>query len=364
MTGVIEALPRPRSDRRAEPSARTGLRRFGQVSACAAVLFGFGEGVTRAALTSPSRQVFDAELGFRYLPDTVFFDGSEGGARLRLNSMGLNDAEPAPKGARPRVAVVGDSMTMAYQVERPANFVSRLGRLRPDLEFSNLAQADMGPIEYRILLRRFGAALDPDVVLFVFSSGDVDDVRRSRPVIERGPGGEIVGLVQVRVERHEMKRRVEPLLQRSALATLLMRRFGPTLARWSGGPAPDARPAEMGEDEVAEVIAFVLRDAAARRPVVAVFLPQREYGAGRWSRMDAPSARDAGVMARAAAEAGVPFHVAEAALARDYEASGQPGHGFHNRRVGTGHLNPAGHEAVARELAGFLAAGFARAAER
>ena len=354
MSSQVILSPRPLDEARAEPWWRARLQLLGQAVVCVVVLLGLGEGISRTVLTSPSRQAFDAELGYRYLPGSVFFDGSEGGARLRLNSLGLNDDEPSPKGARPRVAVVGDSMTMAYQVERPANFVSRLGRMRPDLDFVNISQADMGPVEYDVLLRRHAAALAPDMLLFVFSYGDVDDVRRNPPQVERGRDGTIAGLVPATSSRQVFKAKIEFIVQRSALGTLFMRRFGATFTRLLGGGSPAEPVAPMNEDEAAEIIAFVLRKEAAQWPVAAVFVPQREYGAGRRSRMDAPSARDAAVVARAADLAGVPLHLAEDDLARDYEASGQPGHGFNNLRVGSGHLNPAGHEALARGLAGFL----------
>lgn len=364
MSGMADSLFLPRAVARAEMRRGARLRLLGQVAVCAAILLGLGEGIARAVLTSPSRQIFDAELGYRYLPGSVFFDGSEGGARLRLNSLGLNDDEPRPKGDRPRVAVVGDSMTLAYQVERPANFVSQLVRMRPDLEFVNLSQADMGPVEYEVLVQRHAAALAPDWVLFAFSYGDVNDVRRNPPRVERGPDGAIARLIPAVSGRQIMKVRIEPIVQRSALATLLMRRFRATFTRLAGGGSPAEPAAPMTEDEVAEIIAFVLRQEATQRSVAAAFLPQLEYGAGRRSRMDAPSARDAAVVARAAERAGVPFHLAEDDLARGYEASGQPGHGFHNLRIGSGHLNPAGHEAVARGLAGFLPRASTQAAER
>lgn len=362
MSSMADSLPWSRPAARAEPRAR--LRLLGQVVACALVLLCLGEGIARGVLTSPSRQTFDAELGFRYLPGSEFFDGSEGGARLRLNSLGLNDNELGPKGTRPRVAVVGDSMTMAYQVEREDNYVSRLARLRPELEFVNVSQADMGPVEYGVLLRRHQAALAPDRVLLAFSYGDVDDVRRNPPAVERGPDGAIARLIPAASSRQGLKARIEPFIQRSALATVLMRRFGATFTRFAGGGGAAEPVTLMSEDEVAEIIAFVLGEAAVQRPVAAMFLPQREYKADRHSRMDALSARDATVVARAAELAGVLLHIAEDDLARDYEASGQPGQGFANLRIGSGHLNPAGHEAVARGLAGFLPRAFTPAAER
>ena len=146
----------------------------------------------------------------------------------------------------------------------------------------------------------------------------------------------------------------EPITQRSALATLLMRRFGSTLEDLRKTVAAAAAPAPLDDAECAEILTFVLREAASRRPVAAVFLPQFDYLAGRMSRIAPASAREAAVLARAAEQAGVPFLVLQEGLAEQYQAAGQPGHGFSNKRIGTGHLNPAGHRAVAHDVAGFL----------
>lgn len=331
---------------------RTGVPLGGVL--CSQLIVGLGEITARAFLTSPSRQIADPEIGFQYIPGSILFQAQEGGAHIRLNSLGFNDGEVGPKGDRKRLVVVGDSMTEALQVDRPSNYVSRLAHLRPDIEFVNAARSDAGPLEYRTSLRRLDTVLDPDLVLFAFSFGELRDVRRGRFSLERDADGRISALSVRATPQQEMKRVVEPLIQRSALATHLMRRFGPLLDRWRGAALSDASPAALDDTGCAEVVAFILREAASHRPVAAMFLPQLDYLADRRSRVAPASAQEAAVLAHAAEQAGVPFLLLHEGLKRQYQDSGQPGHGFPNNRVGTGHLNPAGHMAVAHDVAGFL----------
>jgi hypothetical protein len=348
-------------DERAEPRAATlsarvaRLLRLVTVSSIVVVaLVLLAEGVTRFALTSPSRQMFDAELGFRYLPNAEFFNGSEGGARLKLNSLGFNDAEVDAAHARRRVIFVGDSLTEAIQVERADNYVSRLKGLRPDLEFINLGQAYTGPLEYGVLLKRFHRQLKPDVTVLAFSEGDLNDLQTGDWAVTRTGDAAITSVRPNAASRQGLKRVFEPVLQSSALATLLMRRIKPTLERWgviSGQSAKD-RKYDLGLCK--EAMSVVFASAIAEGPVVAMFLPQLDYLPARFSRMTRTSSEESRFFQAAAARAGVPFYVADDVLVKQYARTGQPGHGFANARVGAGHLNANGHQAVAIGLGSFL----------
>jgi hypothetical protein len=348
-------------DGRAEPSGavlspratRSTRLGFGGWAVLVA-LFLFGEGLTRLVLTSPSRQVFDAELGFHYMPHAEFFNGSEGGARLTLNSLGFNDSDVEAKHSRRRVVVVGDSLTESVQVERADNYISGLKGLRPDLQLINLAQASIGPLEYRVLLDRFRPQLEPDVTIVAFSEGDLGDLQSGRWSVIRGGDGRIVAVRLEVADRHALKQAFEPLLQSSALATLLMRRIKPTLEQvgvlsreFANGPKHDIR-------SCGEVMSFILAGAKAEGPVVAMFLPQIDYLPARRSRMTRISSEESKFFQAAAAQAGVPFFIADEALMKQYEETGQPGHGFGNARMGVGHLNAYGHRAVAMGFASFL----------
>lgn len=324
-----------------------------------------GEIVTRAVITSPSRQTFDAELSFRYLPNAEIYYAEEGGARLQLNSLGFNDDEVGPKDSRTRVAFVGDSMTEALQVERSENFVGQLKKLRPDMDFVNLGQSAAGPLEYRVILDRFRDTIAPDITVVAFSEGDFADLAKSRFKIERGLDGSIQNISLQAKPGQGFKRTLEPVLQRCALATLIMRRVGRMGTQWSGlMPNSSAEsPTQRERPELAEILAFILTKAAARGPVMAMFLPQLQYKGHRQSQLSGASAEEVTLFRQAAAQAGIPFFAPDQDLRQQFLISGNPGHGFPNMRIGTGHLNRMGHAAVAQSLAGHLSQAFPAAKE-
>ena len=61
------------------------------------VVLATGELFERVFVGGPSPQRFDPEIGYSYLPGAEIFQTKEGRTHLRLNSLGLNDVEPAPK---------------------------------------------------------------------------------------------------------------------------------------------------------------------------------------------------------------------------------------------------------------------------
>jgi hypothetical protein len=247
-------------------------------------------------------------------------------------------------------------MTEAREVRRPDNYVAQLKRMRPELDTVNIAQASAGPLEYRVLLNRHRHTLKPDLVVFAFSAGDIADLQAASYALRRRSDG-IVEDVEVKASPGNlMKQVVEPVLQTSALATHLMRRAGPILTRlqnsltWTAG----AGNPHKTEGELLEVLGFILKEAAARGPVAAVFLPQLAYLPSRQARIANDSVVDLNLFRSAAAYAGVPLVVPDRALGEEYARTGQPGHGFRNLRIGSGHLNAEGHRAVASTLAAFI----------
>lgn len=105
------------------------------------------------------------------------------GTHLRTNSMGLRDAEIAPK--RPdeiRIVSLGDSYAMGYGVELEQSYGKvlerALSRRYPDRRFSVVSVAVDGYGTEQMLraYRRFRDRLQPDLVLATFVAGnDVDD---------------------------------------------------------------------------------------------------------------------------------------------------------------------------------------------
>ncbi len=323
----------------------------------AAVLLGAGEGVTRAFLTSPSGQGFDPELGWGWVPGTVIANYKEGGAPFVVNELGANDDPVSPKQGKLRILGLGNSFMEALQLPRSQNYTSRLEALAPGVDFVNLARSAMGPAHYPVVLRRHVDALDPDLVVVGLGEGDLFSFGGGVELVKEG--GRVVD-VKLRAEsKDQLKESFRPLLAHSALATHLMRRLKPLVA---GLLADDPGPAPVGPRDLRpafEAMRIVMRQVVAvGRPVVVLFVPGMDYLASGETRIN-DAAADA--LVRAAVrevelETGkpIPWLDAGGALADLYRRTGKPGHGFHNLRVGTGHLNAAGHDAVARVLVDWL----------
>ncbi len=346
----------------AEPrSAITARRAVARVVLVTLALLVAGELGARLWLTSPSGQLHDAELGWTWRPGAEVFNGSEGGARIQINGLGMNDAEVGvvPPGRR-RVLVLGNSFTEALQVPASANFTSVLESLETDLDVVNAARSAMGPAHYPILAGRHAPPLAPDVILVAVGAGDVDHVMGPTTAVSRRPGAAIDAVRPVAEGKDALKASFEPLLARSALATYLMRRYKQAILDWAdaargltGQPAVAASPAQAGAQhdlgDATARIAWVLRDLAAHARVVVVDIPELDYRPRRAAVPAAPAVT--GVYRRACEASGARYVDAGAELVAAYERTGHPGHGFHDVQLGFGHLNEAGHRAVARALA-------------
>ena len=322
-----------------------------------------GEVVARVLLTSPSGQDFDADLGWVWRPGATIFNNSEGGAPIVINGAGLNDDELEPKGKRFRILGFGNSFMEAIQVPREENYTSIVERLVPGIDFVNLARSAMGPAHYPIVLERFGSKLDPDLLIVSVGEGDVLSLLSSDVSVERDAGG-IQRIALSLNDKDQLKGAFGPILDNSALATYLMRRLKPVILesvaefkRVFGPAEAEARlmappDDKAGRFEAADRLAFILRRMRAAGPVLVVYVPFLEYGPHRHA--EAVAAWETEAYTLAAKRAGVPLLDCGPALIDVYARTGQPPHGFPNKRVGVGHLNAAGHAAVAETIAGWL----------
>jgi lysophospholipase L1-like esterase len=97
---------------------------------------------------------------------------------VRFNSMGLRGGEfamPKPEGTY-RIVALGDSFTAGLQVDEEDLFTTRieqaLSAAHAPVEVLNLGVSGYGTDDELILLRRYGAALAPDLVLVFFFVGN------------------------------------------------------------------------------------------------------------------------------------------------------------------------------------------------
>jgi len=123
---------------------------------------------------------FEPELGFRMHGDRVLVNQDEAGKfEYRLNSLGFRGPElPAaePKGARQRLAFVGDSMLTAWAVrdERLMTLATgaALAQRGIDVDVFSLGADDYGTAQELLLYRRHADELDADAVVLIFTVGN------------------------------------------------------------------------------------------------------------------------------------------------------------------------------------------------
>ena len=137
----------------------------------------------------------DAEVGWRPIPGAVRRFTDEGDGLVEINSLGLRDRErPGPLDAKtPRIAVFGDSMTEADQVNLPDTYTARLEEsLRQSgqgAEVWNFGVTGYSPIQELLLFRKEAAKYRPRVVvLSIFLDNDVSGCH---PSLSVAPGSAV-----------------------------------------------------------------------------------------------------------------------------------------------------------------------------
>ena len=323
-----------------------------------------GEIFVRLFVNGPSPQTYDPEIGYSYIPHGELFQTKEGRARVRFNELGLNDAEVGPRDARCRVLVVGDSYTTALQVPSDKNFGSVAERLDPGLDIVNGGRDGLFLGDAHKVIRRLVPLVKPDFVVYVISEGDVnDDTQLPGFRVNVDPStGKIVDAVMQVEGKETFKEIFGALLNESALMTRLSAQLQPSAAtaaemfaslqHWSAGSTGAATVASSAPARPAteDILAFVFHRLAASAPTAILYINVLRYQPDHRASV-APRSQAAEVVARAAADrASLKMLDTAPYLIESVIQKGQPPFGFDNGLLPGGHLNPQGHEAVARAL--------------
>ncbi|HEY6577801.1 MAG TPA: hypothetical protein VIY09_00635 [Rhizomicrobium sp.] len=321
------------------------------------------EVLTRSFLLSPTNIVPDPLVGYLYAPDsTALIETADAGfRRASFNELGLNDWPVAPNDRRPRILVLGDSYVEAFQVPRSRNFLGVLGRDRRDLRFVNGGRSGLDPVSEYLMLEKLAPAVHPAGVILVVNSGDANDLLADGLTISRcWNGRDICGYAMPPIAQPYRHGAEGAMGRSSALLTYLVRRFEaparaelPRIARWLPAFAAAKASARSADSYSAEdfepLLVCIFRRIALRYRLIVVAVPDMEFAPGGRSAVN-----DKGAFAervgRAAATAGATFFDAAPVLAADYARTGQPPRGFEFNRPGSGHLNAAGHAAVAHGI--------------
>jgi hypothetical protein len=128
-------------------------------------------------------QHFDERnLTYRYDPVLGWFPREDSrnvfmGSRrvqVRHNHLGFRDQELGPK-TKPRIAFLGDSFVWGYDLEEHERFTEQLQARLPDWEIVNLGVSGYGTDQELLLLKRYFARVQPDIVFLMYCGNDPID---------------------------------------------------------------------------------------------------------------------------------------------------------------------------------------------
>ncbi len=272
----------------------------------------------------------DQDLLFQFLPD----------AKHSINSLGFRDRNFTVKdSARKRILVVGDSFPAGLFVLPQETFPKRLQELVPSSEVLNLGVQGYGPDQELLVLRKYGAALKPDAVIWsIFPSNDYNDLIKNR-LFKQAQSSELVALKPNAVSAEL------PLLRSSMLVRFLLNkhflpeeaeaRLQPILFVDSEAPAP----VDAGTISLMKEIAknFKAEAAVLNAALLAVVIPSMEQSQQGASADNSLNLATVALLK----EAGIAFVDLSAAFAGHPEFYTAEEH----------HLSVAGHQAAAIQIA-------------
>ncbi len=306
----------------------------------------------RFFVASPRTMIPDEELGSRQVPNARMVFSEEGYSRSWTNEQGLLDAAPADEPPGPVVLALGDSYTQARHVAIEERFTELLeGRLGASVINAGHASWTVG--HHVSFTRRRCATFAPAAVLLQINDGDAFELEGGAFEIAPENGGYAVRARPVR--RSSLAQLAEAISMRSALFNAVQARGSLLLSRQLGGGAAGAADDAADREAPADLearLAFAIGELAECAPVVVLYVPRLEYDRASCTR-EGPEL--APRFARAAEDARAAFVDVGDGLCAAYRRAGQPPNGFHNARMGEGHLNPRGHQVVARALTPVLA---------
>jgi hypothetical protein len=330
------------------------------------VIVGAGEVFVRVVLNGPSPQVYDPEIGYRYLPHNELFQAKEGYNRFQFNALGLNDDELTPADGRCRLLVVGDSYTTALQVPRAENFTSIAEALNPRLDVINAGRDGLFLGDVEKVVMRLKPLVSPALVVYVLSEADVEEDTQlpGFHIVVDPVSGRIVDASMAVEGKEGFKDAFGPLLHHSALATRLASQLQPSaataadlIARWnifdrfgSASASIDAVAPSLTRPPPDQVLEFVFHRLAQHGSTALLYVNGLHYFPDGHAVVADTSSRAEAVARKAAVRAGVPFNDTAAELIESVKRTGQPPFGFNNGLKPGGHLNAQGHHAVAAAL--------------
>jgi lysophospholipase L1-like esterase len=127
---------------------------------------------------------YDAELGWRPIPNaSSLFRGAQT-VSIKTSSVGLRDIEH-DRGPKQTVLFLGDSFTWGYDVETDQRFTERLREVFPRTRIVNAGVVGYGTDQEYLLLDQIWSTYEPDIVVLMFC---VDNDRKDNATNASSPG--------------------------------------------------------------------------------------------------------------------------------------------------------------------------------
>ncbi|GLS25924.1 hypothetical protein [Marinibactrum halimedae] len=326
--------------------------------------------IVRVAVTSPSIQTFDPELGYRYLPNSWIMLGKEGWAYNKTNELGLIDQAVSP--SKQHVVVLGDSIVESKQVHYTDSFAAHIEQTLNEIEIINGGHSSYNPSHYPLVLQRIKQSSKPQLSILFLHPGEMIGLVSGATQLIRDENGTLIDILPKVSSADQIKKKLEPFMQHSALFTHLMRKLKPiandaisdyresvrklkyafsseNTALTQSAPTLDIASLIVsdGIDRLALILEKIKRESDGQ--LVVVFYDNIQFlENGKVSLTTDLNEGDA--FKGAAQIAQVPVYDLTPTLVQHYQTTKELPLGFHNLIPGDGHLNPIGHKVVADAL--------------
>ena len=354
------------------------LRRLALFGAVVVAQFGVFEAGLRVWGSSEAAPSFqglfmpDPDVGFRLKPGArIHFATAEFKTDIAINNAGVRDDEdlgPKRPGER-RIVFLGDSLVLSVQVPQRQAFPELLERRlnqRPSSSSYRVLNAGVqgyGPVQELLWFRKFGAGLEPDVVVVtVFVGNDAEDAYVSRLVLnpeQQSRGDKLRETLTLNLRRTVRQSMVLQIVR--ARANAVSAHFQPRATAAPPYQSYARNPLPWVEDGFAIAVDCVRQIAAHAETLgartVVVLMPARfQLVDADYERMRLAVANAHGELVRDAAtdrfaaglnQLGLPVLDLLPAL----RSAGPGSDLFFQQNV---HLTPRGHETVAAALETFL----------
>lgn len=321
--------------------------------------------VLRVFFVSPSRQMYDADLGWQYIPNSSLTYSTEGYGYHQLNELGLNSKLISELKNPDKIFVLGDSFTEALEVSSDKNYVSLLDESFKDIDFINVGRGGYSPLHQLVVIKRMVKLFKPSKIVFMISIGDLGDIINSPYLLKTTKKGAVISLEPKGAEKDRLKDNFRIFIQNSSLLTYLMRRHATSLKKlianvkdfslsqvrtsFKGKSLDPIEAKKQLNLQKKAFLSYILKELKTYAPLVVMYVPNVIYKSNGKSEITSFSRNEVSLINEVALSDNVEFYDLSSVFINNYKDTGHPAFGFHNTQVGgIGHLNELGHKLTSK----------------